>query len=166
MSNSSGNSSGLKAHQEESQRQTRRDLELALARLRNGNPRRAKRGASITASSVAKEAGIERSTLYRYHEPILTEIRKLNDATPTKQLKIKRGELAEALSRTQEYREALEEARVEMTEWAKQNYALSHRVQELEESLLRRDAMISDLQKKLGTTEKIVPLTPVYSGCS
>ena len=43
-----GNPEALRAHKEASQRQTRQELELALARLRNGNPRRVKRGAAIT----------------------------------------------------------------------------------------------------------------------
>lgn len=161
MSNSAGNSSSLKAHQEASLRQTRRDLELALARLRNGNPRRVKPGMSITASSVAEEAGIDRSTLYRYHEPILTEIRRLTDATPTKQLKAKRGELAEVLSRAREYREALEGARAELIEWAQQNYALSHRVRELEDALRQREGLISDLQGRLRAVQNVAPLRPL-----
>jgi len=160
MSNFAGNSTSLKAYQEVSLRQTRRDLEQALARLRNGNPQRAKPGTSINASSVAEEAGIERSTLYRYHEPILTEIRRLNNATPVKQLQAKRGELAKALSRAREYRQALENSRTEMTEWAQQNYALSHRVQELEESLRQRDLMISDLRAKWRAIENVFPLKP------
>lgn len=155
MSNPAGSSGSLKAYQEASQRQTRRELELALARLRNGNPRRVKRGVAITASSVAQEAGVERSTLYRYHEPILTEIRRLTDATPAKQLQTKRSELAEAISKAREYRQALEEARAEMTEWAQQNYALSHRVQELEELLRQRDLTITELQVKLRAIKNV-----------
>lgn len=166
MSNFADNSSSLKAHQEASQRQTREELELALVRLQNGNPQRVKRGASITASSVAKEAAVDRSTLYRYHEPILTKIRRLNDATPTKQLQAKRGELAEALSRAREYREALENSRAEITEWANQNYALSHRVQELEESLRQRDAIISNLQARLKSVENVSPLRSLSPVCS
>ncbi|MGS1394423.1 hypothetical protein [Pseudomonas aeruginosa] len=88
-----GNPEALRAHKEASQRQTRQELELALARLRNGNPRRVKRGAAISATTVAREAGIDRSTLYRFHEPILTAIRKFNETMPKQQLEAKQGEL-------------------------------------------------------------------------
>lgn len=161
MSETSGNPEALRAHKEASLRKTRQDLELALARLRNGNPRRVKQGTPITAASVAEEAGVDRSTLYRYHEPILTEIRKLNDATPKKQLQAKRGELAETLAKAREYREALKEALAEMTAWARQNYALSHRVQELEELIRQRDTIIMELQEQLRESRRAVPLRSV-----
>ncbi|MBI8451145.1 hypothetical protein JEZ57_30325, partial [Pseudomonas aeruginosa] len=91
-----GNPEALRAHKEASQRQTRQELELALARLRNGNPRRVKRGTLVSAAAVAAEAGIDRSTLYRFHEPILTAIRKFNESTSKQQLETKQGELGEA----------------------------------------------------------------------
>ncbi|MGP8710366.1 hypothetical protein, partial [Pseudomonas aeruginosa] len=114
-----GNPEALRAHKEASQRQTRQELELALARLRNGNPRRVKRGAAISATTVAREAGIDRSTLYRFHEPILTAIRKFNETMPKQQLEAKQGELGEAQAKAREYREALEAARDEITAWAR-----------------------------------------------
>lgn len=156
-----GNANALKAHKRASQRQTRKNLELALARLRNGNPRRVKKGTLITVASVAEEAGIERSTLYRYHEPVLTEIRKLNSTVPQKQLHVKRGELAEAIAKLREYRDALEQARAEIIAWARQNYALSHRLQELEANIRQRDTTIAELQDKLRTAMKTTPLITI-----
>lgn len=156
-----GNPEALRAHKEASQRQTRQELELALARLRNGNPRRVKRGTAISATTVATEAGIDRSTLYRFHEPILTAIRKFNETTPKQQLEAKQGELGEARAKAREYREALQAAREEMTAWARQNYALTHRVQELEAILRQRDKLIADLQARLAEAGKSVPLRSV-----
>lgn len=156
-----GNSGALKAHKEESQRQTRRELDLALGRLRNGNPRRVKQGAAISVASVAEEAGVERSTLYRFHEPILTEIRKLNGASSKRQLKEKRGELAVAQNNAREYRALLEEARTEMVAWARQNYVLAHRVQELEKQIQQRDVTIADLQTRIQHSKKLVPFRAV-----
>lgn len=165
MSDHSGNPKALKAHKEASMRETRQGLELALARLRNGNPRCVKRGAPITVASVAEEAGVDRSTLYRYHEPILTEIRKLNDATPKKQLQEKRGELTGALAKVREYRVAIEEARAEITAWARQNYTLSHRVLELEGFIRQRDTIIMELQEQLRGSKMVVPLRSVPKPC-
>ncbi|EIU5250134.1 TPA: hypothetical protein NH808_000100 [Pseudomonas aeruginosa] len=153
-----GNPEALRAHKEALQRQTRQELELALARLRNGNPRRVKRGTLVSAAAVAAEAGIDRSTLYRFHEPILTAIRKFNETTSKQRLEAKQGELGEARAKAREYREALEAARDEITAWARQNYALTHRVQELEAILRQRDKLIADLQARLAAAVKSGPL--------
>lgn len=158
MNEPRGNPKALKAHKEESQCQTRQDLELALTRLKNGNPQRVIKGSPITAASVAKEADIDRSTLYRFHEPILAAIRKLNDTTQKTRLQTKQGALEESITRTREYRKALEDAQAEMTSWARQNYALSHRIQELEGLVRERDTIIAELQVQLQEARKIVPL--------
>lgn len=156
-----GNPEALRAHKEASQRQTRQELELALARLRNGNPRRVKRGTLVSAAAVAAEAGIDRSTLYRFHEPILTAIRKFNETTSKQRLEAKQGELGEARAKACEYREALEAARDEITAWARQNYVLTHRIRELEATIQQRDKLIADLQARLAVTTKSVPLRSV-----
>jgi len=159
----SGNPEALRANKEASQRQTRHELELALARLRNGNPKRVKKGVLISAASVAEEANVSRSTLYRFNDSILAEIRQLNEVTPKKKLQTKCGELAEIQSKAKEYREALIEARDEMTDWARQNYALAHRVQELEEQLRQREKTIADLQARLQEAGKVVALRTLVS---
>jgi len=146
MSTIKGNAEALKAHKDDSLVKTRFELECALSRLRNGNPKVVAKGKKITASSVAKEAGIDRSTLYRYHEPIVTEIRKLNDATPISQVKQKRTELANEREKSKEYRGLLEEAQVDLKLIALQNYALEERNKELENLLRLRDDMIKELQ--------------------
>lgn len=156
-----GNPDALRAHKEASQKQTRKALELALSRLRNGNPKRVKRSIAITASAVAEEAGIDRSTLYRFHEPILSEIRKLNETSQKKRLEGKRTELSIAIDKLRECRALLEEKQSEIKAWARQNYALSHRVQELESLLAERDSAIVDLQAKLREAGKLVTLKPV-----
>ena len=155
-----GNSSALKEHKEASQKETRKALELALSRLRNGNPRKAKRGSVITPSTVAEEAGIDRSTLYRFHEPILSEIRKLNESSQKKRLEGKQSELSSALSKLREYRTLIETKESEIKIWANQNYSLSHRIQELENMLAERDRTVADLRLKLQEAGKLVTLHP------
>jgi chromosome segregation ATPase len=159
-----GNPDGLRAHRQASQRQTREDLELALARLRNGNPRRVKRGVLITASSVAEEAGVDRSTLYRYHEPVLVDIRKHNQVLPKQRLREKQGELAGAMAKVREYRSLLEAAQAEITAWARQNYTLSHRLQELADTVRNRDTEIARLHEQLRETRKISPFIALPMG--
>lgn len=149
-----GNPEALRAHKEVSQRKTRKELELAFTRLKNGIPLRVKLGTVINAKTVAAEADIDRSTLYRFHQPILTAIRQLNETTSKQQLQAKRGELGEARTKAREYREALETARNEMTAWARQNYALAHRVQDLEATLRHRDKVIEELQAQLAESNR------------
>lgn len=156
-----GNPEALKRHKDDLQRQTRQALEQALERLRTGKPQRVKHGKPITAASVAEEAGVDRSTLYRNHEPVLTDIRKLNDATPKKQLAAKRGELEGTKAKVREYRAMVEKLQAEMTAWARQNYALNQRIHELEGLIRQRDAQLAELQKQWADAGKIVALKPV-----
>ncbi|OQS31726.1 hypothetical protein B0T39_23840 [Chromobacterium haemolyticum] len=156
-----GNPDALRARKTASQQTTRHELNLALARLRNGNPKRVPRGSPISASTVAEEAGIDRSTLYRYHEPVLIEIRKINDTAPKQKLQAKQGELVEEKARTMEYRKIAEDATAEIADWARQNYALSHRIQELEQLLHMRDGVIDDLKNRLQVAERVVPMRAV-----
>lgn len=158
-----GNPEALRAHKETSLRQTRHELELALARLRNGNPKRVKKGTLISVAAVAEEAGISRTTLYRFHKSVLAEIYQINEATPKVKLQVKCGELAETQAKAKEYREALIEARDEMTNWARQNYVLTHRVEELEEELRQREKTIADLQTRLQEAGKVVALRAFVS---
>lgn len=156
-----GNPEALKRHKDAVQRQTRQALEQALERLRSGKPQRVEHGTPITAASVAEEAGVDRSTLYRYHEPVLTNIRKLNDATPKKQLAAKRGELDSTKAKVREYRAMVQELQAEMTAWARQNYALSQRIHELEGLIRQRDAQLAGVLKQRADAGKIVALTSV-----
>lgn len=149
---------GLRDHKNESLRKTRRELELALSRLRHGNPRKVKKGTPATASSVAEEAGIDRSTLYRYHEPVLREIQKLNDATPRQQLMEKRGELADMLTKHKQCRDALEIAQAELTQWARENYALAHRIRALEDKVRKHEQTIKDLRSQLTQAGVVIPI--------
>ena len=48
----------LAAHGRESVKETRQELELAVRRLVNGNPRQVPKGTKLTAASVCKEAGV------------------------------------------------------------------------------------------------------------
>lgn len=86
MTKRDGNTDALRAHKADSVKETRQELELAIRRIVNGNPQHVKKGTPLSPAAVAAEAGVDRSTLYRYHEPVLTEIRRTTDATPQKKL--------------------------------------------------------------------------------
>ena len=139
----------LAAQKRQSVKETRQKLEFALLRLSNGNPRVVKKGTKISAASVAKEAGVNRVTLYRFHEPVLVEIRKINDTAPKTQLKESRSELAQASAKLKEYRHLVEEAQEEVAALARINYRLDGRISELEGLIRVRDEVIAGLQKQL-----------------
>jgi len=139
----------LEAQRRKSLAKTRKELELALSRLTKNTPRVVAKGTKITAASVAKEAGIDRVTLYRYHEPVLVEIRKINDSTPKVRLKETRSELAETSSKLKEYRKLVEEAQTEVVALARINYRLDARIAEMEELIKLRDKVIEGLQRQL-----------------
>lgn len=145
---SSATQQALASHQRESIKQTRAKLELALRRLITGNPKIVKKGSKITAVSVCAEACVDRATLYRFHEPVLAEIRRINEATPKAQLKEKRSDLARAQAKEKEYRLLAEEAQRETAALARINYRLQARVSELEELLQNRDQIIRSYQER------------------
>ncbi len=156
MTKETGNPDALRTHKAESVKKTRQELELAVRRIVNGNPRRVKKGTSLSPASVAKEADVDRSTLYRYHEPVLSEIRKSNDATPQKKLREKHSELAEFREKAKEYRAMLEEEQSNLTQMARQNYALNLRIKELEGLLQDRDLLIAEMQS---AHHKVTPMS-------
>jgi hypothetical protein len=139
----------LAAQKRQSVKGTRQKLELALRRLVNGNPKVVKKGTKITASSVAEEAGVDRVTLYRFHEPLLTEIRKINDTAPKAQLQESRSELAQTNIQMKEYRRLVEEAQEDVKAAARINYRLDARISELEGLIRMRDERIAEFQKQL-----------------
>lgn len=146
MSNAAGNPGALRAHKTDSLNKTRKELELAVRRIVNGNPRRVKDGTPLSPASVAKEADIERSTLYRYHEPVLTEIRRITDSASQKKLKEKHSELEETRIRAKEYRSLLEHEQANLAKMARQNYALKLQIKDLEDQLRDRNRVIAELQ--------------------
>ncbi|MBF8179761.1 TetR family transcriptional regulator [Herminiimonas contaminans] len=151
----------LAAQKRQSIKETREKLELALHRLMHGKPKFVEKGTRITAVSVAKEAGVDRVTLYRFHEPVLVEIRKINDTAPKALLKQSRSELAQSAAKQKEYRKMVVEAQEEVATLARVNYRLDARIAELEEMLRVRDGVIAELQKELherGTKTKVTPM--------
>ena len=153
-----GNIKALKAYKSGSQAETRLELERALVRLRNGHTKRVPQNAKINASTLAKEAGVERSTIYRYHSAILNEVQRITNSASTTRLKEKQGELAQAIGKAKEYRQILEEAQVHKEALKRENYRLQHRIDELEAFLKQRDEVISELQRKTNSDQTVVPL--------
>ncbi|MBW4049178.1 MAG: hypothetical protein HIU89_15000 [Proteobacteria bacterium] len=139
----------LAAHSRRSLHDTRHKLELAVRRLVHGNPRVVKKGAKLSASTVAAEAGVDRATLYRFHEPILTEIRRINDSAPKAMFKERRAQLAGTQAKLRDYRKLIEEAQGEVGMLARINYRLKARIDELEMLLKVRDERVTALQLQI-----------------
>lgn len=138
---------------DDSEKDTRKKLESALARLRKGNPRNVPEGTPINAKSVCKEAGINRTTLYRYHQPIVDQIKGINNRTHKQQLNDKHSELKNLREKLAEYTEMLNEAQEEIKKWGNNNYKLSSRVDELEALVVTKDSDIRKLQSLLSSKD-------------
>ena len=139
----------LAAQKRQSLKDTRYKLELALQRLVNGNPQVVKIGTKLSAAAVAKEACVARVTIYRFHEPILVQIRAINDSTPKKKLVENRSELAKSSAQLKEYRQLVLQAQGDVAALARINYRLEAKILELEELIRIRDERIRDLQKQV-----------------
>lgn len=141
----------LVAHSKGSVKETRQKLELAVRRLVNGNPRVVPKGTKLTAVSVCKEAGVDRVTLYRFHEPVLTEIRQINDTTAKALLKENRSELHKTNVEQRELRKLVQENQEKLEAAARVNYNLEARIGELESLLRIRDQIIAEYQKTVNS---------------
>lgn len=130
--------------------ETRKRLQDALLRLLDGMPKVVQAGAPVSASSVAKEAGVDRATLYRFHQPVLEEIRQAVAAAKGTQKRSPRSP-SESEAKLSEYRELVEEAQSEVAALARINYRLDARIHELEELIRIRDQVIADLQLRLNS---------------
>lgn len=153
----------LAAQKSESVKETRQKLELALHRLVNGNPKVVKKGTKISAASVSKEAGIDRTTLYRFHEPVIVEIRKINDTEPKVLLKESRSEVAQAATKMKEYRQLVEEAQEDVAALARINYRLDARISELEGLIKMKDGIIASLKEQINERDS-KPKTVTFRG--
>lgn len=138
---------GLSAHQQKSLKATRRRLEHALERLLEGKQKIVKKGARLGVAAVCEEAGgVERSTLYRYHEPVLRAIER---AKKKKIAQVAGTQLGvnekQAKAKREDYRAIAEQAQMETAALARINYRLQARVTELEEMLRQRDVVIKEM---------------------
>jgi hypothetical protein len=145
----------LEAHAQRSQEATREALELAFARVRLGNTKMVPKGTRVSATSVAKEAGVDRVTLYRFHQPVLLEIRKFLGKTPNQKLQASREALSKADDGMRELRRLAEDAQEAEGKLARINHRLAAQVAALEEQLAIRDKKIEDLQRRLAKATSV-----------
>lgn len=153
----------LAAQKRQSVKETRKKLELAVRRLVDGNPNVVKAGTNISVASVAREAGVDRVTLYRFHEPVLSEIRKITGTAPKAQLKEARSDLLQSTVKLKEYRKLVEEAQEEVMALARINYRLDARIAELEKLIRVRDERIAAFQMQLNEGYSKVYASPLES---
>ena len=138
----------------QSQTDTRRALEAALARLRNGRPKVVEPNTKISISLVAREAGVHRTTVHNYYPGIVSEIQKLADRTAKDQLKQKRSQLKLANAELRELKATIEQLQCDKTNLARNNHALTHRNQELQSQVAIKDKKINQLMRRLNMPSK------------
>ena len=150
----------FRAHKIRMMEKTHGELQSAILRIVNGRPRRVPKGSRLTVNNVAKEAGVDRSTIYKYHATVLSDIHTRNNATPKAVLKEKRGELSRAQDRVKDYRRLTAEAQADKEKLLQVNYRLNRQIKYLEALLKQRDKVIKELQKDLNfkSRKKVVGL--------
>ena len=136
---------------------TRERLQNALQRLIDGLPLVVKPGGRISPTSVAKEAGVDRVTLYRYHEPILLAIKSINRP----QVKSNNSDASRTKKLIENLRELAEVAQKEVERLAKINYRLNAERVEMSELLNSRDRIIQDLRQRLLERDQISTIIPL-----
>lgn len=129
---------------------TRALLEEALIRL-TATHGTSKRGwKKITVTIVAKEAGIDRATVYRFHKSVVEAIRKFN---LPQEVSFQEAASASDAASVREYRYLAEQAQAEVIALARANYVLARRNSDLQEALDMRDQIISNLKTTLAEKE-------------
>jgi len=142
-------SNGLAALMEQKRQsveKTRAKLEAALSHLTGEGSFDARRK-KLSVTAVAKAAGVDRVTLYRFHQPVLARIKAINTLPTCHQNK--KTIKSPLTTKIQEYRAAAEEAQREVAALARINYRLDARISELEAAIGVRDERINQLQKQL-----------------
>lgn len=123
-------------------------LEAAFSRIATCQPEEDLQSVRLTASTLAKEAGIDRATIYRSYPEFIAKIQEYNSAYKLKSV----------TEREKEYRKLVEEAQHQVSCLANINYRLKTREDALEKRIQEQDQMIATLRKKLYEFENPVTL--------
>lgn len=149
----------LTSSSERTHKATREALELAFARLRHGNPKVVSKGCAITPTAVAREAGVRRETLYRFHEPVLTQIRTHGRKQPMDRLRQSQVELGQEKASSQALRVLVEQAQQAEEALARINHRLTAQLAEMEQKLLLREQTIRELRDQIASYSKVRALS-------
>ena len=141
------NATALRERKRKSHEETRAALLEAIARLRSGNPQRVDRDTRITVSSVAREAGVHRTTLHNHHADIVAQIHGLKDDGAEQEPRPQHATLAEARRQHKALRAIIEQLQEDKERLAQHNYALRRENEELTSQLTRNSQMLRELTR-------------------
>jgi hypothetical protein len=150
----------LTTQQERSILETRTKLEQALQRLVAGAPLIVKSGLKINAVNLSKEAQVDRATLYRFHQPVLSQLRQ--HSTRMTVSANATSSISEAAGQ-QEYRRLAEEAQQQVEALARINYRLAAKIEDLEQLLAAKDETISELRRMLSKNGSVSSVDKLHS---
>lgn len=139
------NATAPRKRKRSSHEETRAALLEAIARLRSGNPQQVDRGTGITVSSVAREAGVHRTTIHNHHADIVAQIHGLQDDGGEQQPRAQYSALAEARRQHKAFRDIIEQLQEDKERLAQHNYALRRENEELKSQLTRKSQMLREL---------------------
>jgi AcrR family transcriptional regulator len=137
-----------------SHEETRAALLEAIARLRSGNPR-VDRGTGITVSSVAREAGVHRTTIHNHHADIVAQIHGLQGDGGEQQPRAQYLALAEGKRQHKAHRAIVEQLQEDKERLAQHNYALRRENEELKSELTRKSQMLRELTRTRNAADTV-----------
>jgi chromosome segregation ATPase len=154
-----GNPEGLRAGADKREITTHNALVDAYKRLERGEPTVVNRKSPITASNVAKEAGVDRSALYINHRDILEKIQQTKiERKAGLEGRRRRGHVKDAEARIEELREMIAELQKEKADIATALASEHYQRVQLQDKLDSVTAERDDLMQRLA---KVIPLRTV-----
>jgi AcrR family transcriptional regulator len=153
----SENATAPREHKRRSHDETRAVLLEAIERLRSGNPQRVERGTRITVSSVAREAGVHRTTLHNHHADIVAQIHDLKNDDTGQQPGPQYSALAETRRQHKLLRAIIEQLQKDKERLAQHNYALRRENEGLKSQLTRKSQMLRELTRTRNAVDTVGP---------
>jgi len=94
---------------------TKKEIELAIARIQHGKPTRILKTRGISIAAVAEEAGVSNSTIHNRYPDLATKIRGIGNQDYPTQLKEKSGTLKKCEERLHVLRQENEQLKTDLS---------------------------------------------------
>lgn len=116
-------------------------LQDAITRIVEGHPvfvQPVKNLQQITIALVAEEAGVERTTLYKYHSDIIERIQRIKNASDQEQAHKEKTALQKAQAKNHEYLDEIRKIKQQRDLALEENYRLSMELQKIKNSYTQK----------------------------
>nr|WP_294866232.1 hypothetical protein [uncultured Pseudogulbenkiania sp.] len=114
---------------------TKHEIELAIARIRHGRPKKITKDRPLSIAAVAEEAGISNATIHNRYPLLAEKIRRLGKEVRSDQSKAPTSELAVLRQQLDEVKQALEEKEEAVKKLAIINLRMAQDIKSLQAEL-------------------------------